>query len=135
MKQLCLLSNFSNYEIEKCNVCVKTKSTKKTYKLVGRETKFLSLIHSDLGDLKQTMTRSGKRYFVTFIDDYSRYTKLYLLSHKDEVSEIFLKYEAEMENQLIRKMTRLRSDRGGKYDSNTLYTTRNLTFTCSYMYR
>jgi len=30
------------------------------------------------------MSRGGKNYFVTFIDDYSRYTKVYLIKHKDE---------------------------------------------------
>jgi len=29
------------------------------------------------------MSRAGKNYFVTFIDDYSRYTKVYLIKHKD----------------------------------------------------
>ena len=33
---------------------------------------------------------------------------------------MFLKYKAEMENQLNRKIKRLRSDREGEYDSNTL---------------
>ena len=46
---------------------------------VTRETKLLELIHSDLGDLKQTMTRGGKKSYVTFIDDYSRFTRVYLL--------------------------------------------------------
>jgi len=29
------------------------------------------------------MSRGDKKYFVTFIDDYSRYTKVYLIEHKD----------------------------------------------------
>ena len=49
-----------------------------------RETKPLELIHSDLGDLKQTMTRGSKKFYVTFIDDYSRFTRVYLLRNKDE---------------------------------------------------
>ena len=53
MKQFGLLSNFSNSKVEKCDVCVDAKSTKKTCKSVERETKLLSLIHIDLDDLKQ----------------------------------------------------------------------------------
>jgi len=30
------------------------------------------------------MPKGGKNYFVTFIDYYSRYTKVYLIKHKDE---------------------------------------------------
>jgi hypothetical protein len=44
-----------------------------------------------------------------------RYTKVYLLRSKDEAEEMFLKYKAEVENQLDRIIKRLRSDRGGEY--------------------
>ena len=80
-----------------------------------RETKLLELIHSDLGDLKQTMIRGGKKFYVTFIDDYSMFTIVYLLRNKDETFDMFLNYKDEVENQLDRKIKRIRSDRGGKY--------------------
>ena len=80
-----------------------------------RETKLFELIHSDLGDLKQTMTRGGKKFYVTFIDDYSRFARIYLLRSKDEAFDMFLSYKAEVENQLDRKIKRIRSDRGGEY--------------------
>ena len=73
----------------------------------------LGLIHSNLAYLKQTTSRGGKNYFVTFINDYSRYTKVYLI--KDEAFDMFLKYKAEVENQLNKKIKRIRSDRGGEY--------------------
>jgi len=44
-----------------------------------------------------------------------RYTKVYLLRSKDEVEEMFLKYTAEVENQLDCMIKRLRSDRSGEY--------------------
>ena len=80
-----------------------------------REFKLLSLIHTDLGDLKQTMIRGGKRYYITFIDDFSGNAKVYLLRNKDEVFDIFLIYKVEVENQLNKKIKRIRSDRGGEY--------------------
>jgi len=61
------------------------------------------------------MLRGGKNYFVTFIDDYSRYTKVYLIKCKDEAFDVFLTYKAEVENQLNKKIKRIRSDRGGEY--------------------
>ena len=61
------------------------------------------------------MSRGGKNYFVTFIDDYSRYTKVYLIKRKDEAFDVFLTYKAEVENQLNKKIKRIRSDRGGEY--------------------
>ena len=70
-------------------------------------------VHYDLGDLKQTMTR-GKKFSVTFIDDYSRFTRVYLFRNKDEAFDMFLSYKVEVENQLDRKIKRIRSDRGGE---------------------
>jgi len=61
------------------------------------------------------MSRGGKNYFVTFIDDFSRYTKAYLIKHKDEVFNMFLTYKVKIENQLNKKIKRIRSDRGGEY--------------------
>jgi transposase InsO family protein len=42
-----------------------------------------------------------------------------LLKSKDEALHYFKIYKAEVENQLERKIKHLRSDRGGKYFSNT----------------
>ena len=63
-----------------------------------RKTKLLELIHFDLGDLKQTMIRGGKKFYVIFIDDYFRFTKFYLFTKKDEVVDMSLSYKAEVEN-------------------------------------
>ena len=64
------------------------------------------------------LTRGGSRYFITFIDDCSRFTYVYLLKNKDEAFDMFKVYRAEVENQLVRKIKVLRSDRGGEYFSN-----------------
>ena len=61
------------------------------------------------------MTRGGKNFYVTFIDDYSRFTRVYLLKNKDEAFDMFLSYKAEIENQLDRKIKRIRSDRRDEY--------------------
>src|SRR6266540_4255602 len=57
---------------------------------------------------------------MTLIDDSSRFCYVYLLKTKDEALDYFKIYKAEVENQLDRKIKRLRSDRGGEYFSNEL---------------
>jgi hypothetical protein len=52
---------------------------------------------------------------MTLIDDASRYCYVYLLKTKDEALDYFKIFKAEAENQLERKIKRLRSDRGGEY--------------------
>ena len=68
------------------------------------------------------MTRGGKEFCITFMDDYSRYTRVYLLRNKDEEMYAFIKYNNELENQLSKKIKRLRSDRGGESESNPFNT-------------
>ena len=58
-------------------------------------------------------TRGGKKYFITFIDDCTRYCYVYLLNSKDEAMNMFLTYKAEVENQLNKNIKILKSDRGG----------------------
>jgi transposase InsO family protein len=60
-------------------------------------------------------TRNGYRYFVTFIDDLSRYGYVYLMKHKSKTFEKFKEFQKEVKNQLDRKIKQLHSDRGGEY--------------------
>ena len=92
MVELSLIPKLSLENHGKCESCVKSKTTKKSCKIVERESNLLSLIHSDLGDLKNTMIRGGKRFYITFINDYSRYIRVYLLRNKDETKNAFIKY-------------------------------------------
>jgi len=72
---------------------------KKPFKsITTRKIELLKLVHSDLADFKNIMTKGGKKQYITFVDDCSRYTKVYLLKSKDEVKEMFLKYKDEIEN-------------------------------------
>jgi len=61
------------------------------------------------------LTKGGKRYFMTLIDDASRFCYVYLLQTKDEALDYFKIYKTEVENQLERKIKCLRSDSGGEY--------------------
>ena len=55
---------------------------------------------------------------MTFIDDCTRFCHVYLLKIKDEALHYFKIYKAEVENQLERKVKRLRTDHGGEYFSS-----------------
>ncbi|CAL5400680.1 unnamed protein product [Camellia sinensis] len=106
----------------KCEICVKAKQPKKPYKSVQRNSQVLDLIYSDVCDSNRLLTRARNKYFVTFIDDCSKFCYLYLIKTKDDVFSKFKIYKAEVENQLERKIKKLRSDRGGEYNVGTLST-------------
>ena len=100
-----------------CETCVEAKLIRSSFQSVDRNTEPLDLIYSDICDLKFVQTRGGNKYFITFVDDSTRYSYVYLLKSKDEEIEKFVLYKNEVENQLNKKIKVLRSDRGGEYES------------------
>jgi transposase InsO family protein len=114
-----LILKFDVIKNLKCHVRVEAKQSRKPHKTaVARELAHLELIHSDVCEMNKILTNGGKRYFITFIDDCTRFCYVYLIKIKDEALRYFKIYKAEIENQLEKKIKRLRSDRGGEYFSN-----------------
>jgi len=111
------LINF-NGEFDKCEICAKSKLIKKPFPSVKRNSNLLDLVHSDICEFNGMLTRGGKRYFITFVDDCNKYLYVYLMRSKDEAFTMFKKYKAEVENQLEKKIKVLHLDRGGEYFLN-----------------
>ena len=83
----------------KCHVCVELKQPRKPHKAAAaRDLAPLELIHFDLCEMNDELTKGGKRYFITFIDDCTRFYHVYLLKSKDEALHYFKIYKAEVEN-------------------------------------
>ncbi|KZV26179.1 hypothetical protein F511_06346 [Dorcoceras hygrometricum] len=120
IRRLINLQNIPTFQIDKshkCEKCVEAKQTRSSFKTIERNTEPLDLIHTDVCDLKGVQTRGGNKYFITFIDDSTRYCSVYLLKSKNEAIDKFIIYKSEVENQLSKKIKALRSDRGGEYES------------------
>ena len=118
MMSLNLIPKYSIDLKKKCKICVQSKKPRKGFHTcMKKKTNLLELIHSDVCDSNDVLTRGGKRYFITFIDDFSKYCYVYLINHKHEFFEKFKIYKSEVENQLERTIKILRSDRGGEYTS------------------
>ena len=118
MVNLGLLPKCSMNKVSKCEICTKSKYARHSYKSVEKSNEILGLIHSDLCDFKSTPTRGGKNYYISFIDDCSKYCYVYLIHSKYEALNMFKTFKAEAENQLDKRIKVLRSDRGGEYESN-----------------
>ena len=111
---------FPNFKIDpnhKCEICVESKLIRTSFQSIERSSQPLDLIHSDIYDLKFIQTQGGKKYFLTLIDDCTRYCYVYLLRSKEEALEMFQHFKNEVENQLDRKIKVIRSDRGGEYEA------------------
>ncbi|RVW93895.1 Retrovirus-related Pol polyprotein from transposon TNT 1-94 [Vitis vinifera] len=75
----------------------------------------LDLIHRDIcGPLTPTAL-GGYKYFITFIDDFSRYGYVELIHEKFDSLNVFKAFKAKRELRLGKHIKVVKSDRGGKY--------------------
>lgn len=58
---------------------------------------------------------NGYKYYIHFIDDYSKFTWLYLLRTKSKAFNTFCNFKAQAELQLGFKIKSVQSDWGGEY--------------------
>jgi transposase InsO family protein len=78
----------------------------------------LELVHTDLCGPTRTPTLQGERYFMLFIDDYTRMVWVSFLKEKSEALDTFKSFKALVENESDLRIKCLRSDRGGEFTSN-----------------
>ena len=102
-------------DFDTCLGCIKGKQTNKSNKGAKRSDTKLKIIHTDICGPFTTQCLNGQRYFITFIDDFTRYMYLYLLNDKSEALDAFKVYKAEVEKQSGLSIKIVRSDRGGEY--------------------
>jgi hypothetical protein len=81
-----------------------------------RATTPLALVHSDICGPFRTPSLGGARYFISFINDFSRFTWVYFITRKSEALTKFKTFVAEVTSQ-GRHIQCLRSDNGGEYKS------------------
>ena len=92
------------------------KMTKTPFsRAMERASDLLEIIHTDVCSPVSVESRCGYRYFLTFIDDLSRYGYNYLMKHKSETFEKFKEFQSEVENHRNKKIKFLRSDHAGEY--------------------
>ena len=93
-----LLADFSDFST--CLDCIRGKLTKLRKYESERSTDLLQLIHTDIFEPFPTPSRRGHRYFITFIDDFSRYAYVFLLHQKSDSLKVFKFFQLGVERQL-----------------------------------
>jgi len=78
------------------------------------------LVHSDVCGPMSTESIGGKKYFVTFIDDYSRCCSVYFMKHKSE------EFEAATTTDSKNRIRRLRTNNGGEYISKEFFRSKGI---------
>jgi len=59
----------------------------------------------------------GAQYFITFIDECSRYAEVVMLRNKSDALQIFKNYKRKIDNLLVKRIKKLRTDNSKEYMS------------------
>ena len=107
------LGKTSTGKLDFCDHCVFGKQKRVSFSKASHRTQgVLDYIHSDLWGPSKVPSMGGKRYMLTFVDDFSRKVWVYFLRQKNETFSMFRKFKALVENQTGRKIKKLRTDNG-----------------------
>jgi transposase InsO family protein len=103
-----------------CDICIRGKLTRKSFKSIPTEkkpTRMLEVVSSDVTGPVTPSTHDNKRYYVSFIDHFSHFTVVYLITQKSEVFDKLKEYEEMVKAKFGTRICRLRCDNGGEYSS------------------
>jgi len=101
-----------------CEICYKYKIYQLPYKRSSNRAKtVLELVHSDICGPIETESLGGAKYFVTFVDDFSRYTEVAMLKSCSKVLNAFQNYKHRVEKKTGHCIKKLRTDNAQEYKS------------------
>jgi hypothetical protein len=73
-----------------CDSCLPSKSIDKVPKSLKDHMKVqFNVVHSDVHSTLAIQSLSGNKYFVIFINEFSRYTWIYFVYYKSDIKSIF----------------------------------------------
>ncbi|CAA9998103.1 unnamed protein product, partial [Nesidiocoris tenuis] len=106
----------SNEKLSDCTICLQGKMTQTPFpKKSSRTSQKLDLIHMDLCGPMQVQSKGGAKYFLTLIDDYSRWCEIRFVKKKSDVFAEFKKFKNLVETQKGRKIKYIQSDNGKEF--------------------
>ena len=125
------LGNLQTHDISTCSGCKLAKFSALPFKL----SKSLSvapfdLIHSDVWGPSPFPTKGGSRYYVSFIDDCTRFCWVFLMKHRSEFFDVYCRFRAYVKTQHDSVIKCFRCDLGGEYTSNKFCELLALDGTC-----
>ena len=110
-----LLGSVSNKSFD-CMACQFSKQTALPFNnSVSHALSPFDLIHSDAWGPSSITTQGGSRYFLIFVDDFSRYTWIYLFKNRSELYQIYCDFTKMIETRFSKPIKVSRSDNAQEY--------------------
>ena len=99
-----------------CTECILAKAPRLPFKSSKNATsERLELVHSDLSGTIRIPNQNKFNYYVTYTDDYSRYTVTFLMQSKTQTLDTFIEYQKKIELVTGCKIKCFRTDGGLEY--------------------
>ena len=100
-----------------CNAWQLGKQSRNSFKPknIVSSSRPLELLHIDLFGPTRTTSLGGKKYGLVIVDDYSRYTWVLFLAHKNETFTAFLKFYKRASNKKNTTIILIRSDHSSEF--------------------
>ena len=104
-----------------CEICQLAKHTRSTYSISPyKSSKPFSIIHSDVWGPSRVPNITGAKWFVSFVDDHTRLTWIYLMKEKSEVTHIFKCFKKMIQTQFDTGIQIFRTDNGKEFFNSFL---------------
>ena len=95
------LSDLKVDDLPTCESCLEGKMTKRSFRTKGtRATECLGLMHTNLCGPMSIQARGRYECFITFTDDYSRFSYVYLMRLKSDAIDAFKALKLKWKNIL-----------------------------------
>ena len=109
------LGPFEKVNLLTCPNCLEGKMARKPFGKAIRAQIPLQLVHSEVCGPMNVRAKHGASYYITFIDDFTRFGYVYLIFHKSEALWCFIKLLNLVKNQKDVELNALRTDPGCEY--------------------
>jgi hypothetical protein len=100
-----------------CNICPLAKQTRLFFSPSTSKSSNapFDLIHCDIWGPHKLPTQTGARYFLTIVDDFTRFTWIHLLKFKSETQDIIKSFFSWVQTQFNLPIKTFRSDNGSEF--------------------
>jgi transposase InsO family protein len=112
------LLNFPFQSNNVCDVCALAKQSRLPFSVSSISyVRPFELIHCDIWGPYKIASFSGAKYFLTIVDDYSRFTWVFFMHHKSETQHLLVNFFSFVQTQFHVSIANTWVDNGGKFFS------------------
>ncbi|CAL8150570.1 unnamed protein product [Prunus armeniaca] len=122
------LLNFPFKSNNPCDVCALAKQCRLPFSASSiSSVRPFELIHCDIWGPYKIPSFSGAKYFLTIVDDYSRFTWAFFMQHKSETQHLLTNFFSFVKTQFAASIANIRVDNGGEFSSMKAFFQQNGT--------